>query len=340
MGVSVQTGIQPLVTRSCVTKDVSGQSLVLAELLVSMALALFVLSGDSIAAWSVWDSARSAGPPAVMYALRSLFKQSAYRLCDGVTFNVMNQTKVVFCAIATWVLLGEAQSFHQCMALACAMLAGVLLVTPMPAAVKTKDSSSVLSPTSPKGLPRSAPAKSPSVKSKATSGALLALITAACSGAAAALSQVAMRLSSRPSALFNLELGIWGLPFVLLSGGLVSWSTLTQGWRPVTTIPVILQAAGGLLVSALVKQQGGVAMGLCTVVGISVSAFVESIFMRRLPSLRQILASCLCAVSVGVHQLDALLIPEGIDNLIGLIAVNYTQFVEEATLMNSTVLPS
>merc|ERR1712194_277146 len=247
-------------------------------------------------------------------------KQSAYRLCDGVTFNVMNQTKVVFCAIATWVLLGEAQSFHQCMALACAMLAGVLLVTPMPAAVKTKDSSSVLSPTSPKGLPRSAPA--------------------ACSGAAAALSQVAMRLSSRPSALFNLELGIWGLPFVLLSGGLVSWSTLTQGWRPVTTIPVILQAAGGLLVSALVKQQGGVAMGLCTVVGISVSAFVESIFMRRLPSLRQILASCLCAVSVGVHQLDALLIPEGIDNLIGLIAVNYTQFVEEATLMNSTVLPS
>lgn len=298
--VSLQTGIQPLVTRSCVTREVSGQSLVIAELMVSITLALLVLPSDAFATWSVWNSATSAGPPAIMYALRSLFKQSAYRLCDGVTFNVMNQTKVVFCALATFVLLGEVQSFHQCLALFCAMLAGVLLVTPARA-------SPTVVPTKPKDEQEVSP-KAQGQGSSSASGAVLALITAACSGFAAALSQAAMRYSARPSTLFNLELGIWGLPFVLCSGGTISKTTITQGWRWVTAIPVVLQATGGLLVSALVKQQGGVAMGLCTVVGISVSAVVDSIFMRRLPSARQFLASALCAMSVGVHQLGPLLL--------------------------------
>merc|ERR1712087_281233 len=77
----------------------------------------------------------------------------------------------------------------------------------------------------------------------ATTGALLALATAACSGTAAALSQSAMRRSSRPSTLFNLELALWGLPFVFWSGGSFRPSLSFRGWQVRTLAPVALQAA-------------------------------------------------------------------------------------------------
>merc|ERR1712012_493525 len=119
-----------------------------------------------------------------------------------------------------------------------------------------------------------------------------------------ALSQAAMRYSSRPSTLFNLELGLWGLPFVFVSGGSFCPSLSFEGWHAVTLAPVALQAVGGLFVSALVKKQGGVVMGLCTVIGITISALVEAVWCKRTPSARQVLAGLLCTVSVLLYQSD------------------------------------
>lgn len=346
--VALQVGIQPQVTRACVGTAVSSQSLVLAEMFVSIALAIMIVPTDSFAAWSPGESIVLVGPPAAAYALRSLVKQAAYRRCDGVTFNVMNQTKVVFCAVAAWVLMGEAQSFQQCVALLCAVGAGALLVMPgrsahaatngaaspggepvtngfsVAAEAGNFDGSSVVKEnTSSTPNHRScAPPGSPApfvagwrwepgagLMPKA-SGALLALATAGCSGIAAALSQAAMRRASRPSAMFNLELGLWGLPLVFLSGAdAVHPSRALRGWRARTVAPVALQAVGGLLVSAVVKQQGGVAMGLCTVAGIAVSAMVDVARTRRPPSVRQVAAAALCGLSVAVHQLGALPLP-------------------------------
>jgi len=229
------------------------------------------------------ESAGIVGPPAIMYALRSFFKQAAYRRCTGVIFNVINQTKVVFCAIAAWMLLSEGQSFQQCLALLCAVGAGAMLVVP---SKSTSDIEKV------------------KVTSSA-SGALFALATATCSGIAAALSQVAMRKSSRPSTLFNFELALWGLPFVLLAGGKVNLRSLLQGWQWRTFLPVALQAAGGLLVSAVVKMKGGVCMGLCTVVGIVVSVVADMVIMYQAPNTRQMSAVLLAAFSILAHQFDA-----------------------------------
>lgn len=384
--VSLQVGIQPQVTRSCVASGVSGRSLVLAEMAVGILLAAFLLPRGSFALWYPWESLSLVGPPAMVYALRSLLKQAAYQRCDGVTFNVMNQTKVVFCAAAAWLLLGEAQTLQQCFALLCAVAASAILATPTAsakagagggcsgggesdgggpqklggascrggtaaaaaadddglnatmgakgaatrfsrgastAAHATKAKGTLLfrggapesaglvlrptfsgalqvPPPSPKGAPATTESSGMSMK---TSGALLALATAACSGTAAALSQAAMRHHARPSTLFNLELGLWGLPFVMLTGGSAGGAAAGfGGWSRWTLAPVVLQAFGGLLVSALVKSQGGVAMGLCTVVGIAISAAVDAVALRRPPSLRQVVAAGLCTASVFMHQ--------------------------------------
>merc|ERR1740121_2490686 len=113
-----------------------------------------------------------------------------------------------------------------------------------------------------------------------------------------------MRRSSRSSTLFNLELGLWGLPLVLFSGESVCKALRFQGWQFKTVVPVAVQAVGGLLVSALVKRQGGVIMGLCTVIGITISAAVDALWKRRPPSVRQIAAALLCVLSVLLYQSD------------------------------------
>jgi len=318
--VALQVGLQPSVTRACVPQAVSGRSLVLAEMAVSMVLAVVVVPSEAFSGWSALASLWLAGPPAAVYALRSLLKQAAYRLCDGVTFNIVNQTKVVFCAVAAWLLLGEGQTLQQCAALLCAVAAGALLVgAPSRSAGNGRSPRACCGGSqqrfaiegSGESCCKETALAEPRLGGAASAGAALALGTAACSGLAAALSQAAMAGRSRPSALFNLELALWGAPLVALTGGAECPSRALRGWHKLTLAPVLLQAAGGLLVSAVVKQQGGVAMGLCTVAGIAVSAVVDAALTRRPPSLRQVCAAGLCGVSVYVHQLDGRALPGG-----------------------------
>jgi len=126
--VALQVGLQPAVTRICVGESVSTKSLVIAENAVTAVLSLSLTTPGAFSEWSLLESLALAGPPAVVYAVRSLCKQGAYRHCDGVTFNIINQTKTVFCAIATWLFLGEQQTVQQCFALICAIAAGAMLV--------------------------------------------------------------------------------------------------------------------------------------------------------------------------------------------------------------------
>lgn len=375
--VALQVGMQPAIMRACVPQAVSGRSLVLMEMAISIALALLVMPQEALEGWSFLESFRCAGPPAIVYALRSLLKQAAYRLCDSVSFNVFNQTKVVFCAMAAWFLTGEAQAPLQCLALLCAVAAGALLAVPTRAQSTTRRCQGRIQGRCQRRSRWQDPRKKACIVwppleegSKAISwhataflansnsmsciavqeeeecngrldgggkenevephrgvssqvplgardvlpccsgaGAALAIATSACSGVAAALSQAAMRYSFRHSSLFALELALWGVPFVLLfSGGdeklfngLRGWKECF-GWKKYTILPVLLQAMGGLLVSAVVKQQGSVAMGLCTVAGIGVSVVVDAVVTRRLPSRQQVCAATLCGLSVVVHQ--------------------------------------
>lgn len=280
--ISVQVGLQPAVTKFCVGGDVATQSLVVGELMISMILAVSLSPDRSFHGWSAFDSLLVAGPAAFVYALRSLFKQVAYRKCDSVTFNTINQTKVVWCAMAAWVLLGEPQNPRQIAALWCAICAGALLVAP---SSSSKDLRLTGSPW------------------RSASGSLFAVMTAVCSGLGAALSQVAMLSGDRPSAFFNFELALWGvLPSMLaLVMGVRVRETLV-GWRPTTVMPVLLQAIGGLMVGALIKRRGGVAMGLCTIIGIGISAVTDSLLQKKFPTSRVMLAMWVATLSILLHQ--------------------------------------
>lgn len=332
MLVALQVGLQPLVTKKCVDDIVSTRSLVLVENAVTAVMSLstlYLTVPEAFADWRLSDSIALAGPPAMVYAIRSLCKQGAYRSCDGVTFNIINQTKTVFCAIAAWFLLGEAQSLQQCAALLCAICAGVVLILPQRQA-KTHGSAEAASKNVVESTPKvSAPTASDKDNGAAkptetlalskSAGITLAIATAICSGLAAALSQMAFRSSrgdGRPSTLFTFELALWGAPFAIILGGrsdagsakdggspsFFSLVRVMRGWRLRTLAPICLQAAGGILVGAVVKQHGGVAMGLCTIIGIAVSVVADATMTRRPPSMRQTFAALLAASSIVVHQ--------------------------------------
>lgn len=327
--VAFQVGLQPVVTRLCVSDSVSAQSLVLAENAMTLVLSLSLTKPDAFLEWSAAESLMLAGPPALVYSLRSLFKQGAYRRCDGVTFNIINQTKTVFCAVAAWFLLGEGQTPQQCLALFCAVAAGALLIVPDSTLKRLLGGSSgsdngaldrtdKVAPVSVSGAAGKDAAASVSENLQAAvvaSGLALAIATALCSGLAAALSQLAFRrVGARPSTLFTFELALWGAPLAAVLGsvgriGSTAASSgdgklldLLRGWKLRTLAPVALQSIGGILVGAVVKAHGGVAMGLCTIVGIAVSAAADAAIMRRRPSLRQAFAGALAASSIVAHQ--------------------------------------
>ena len=69
----------------------------------------------------------SAAAPAVCYLVQNLALQRAYADLDSVTFNCLNQTKVVATAASLYLLTGVGQSSMQMVALVLITLAGLLL---------------------------------------------------------------------------------------------------------------------------------------------------------------------------------------------------------------------
>jgi threonine/homoserine/homoserine lactone efflux protein len=61
---------------------------------------------------------KTAGIPAVIYAFQNLLILAGYNYLDGLTLNLINQTKTLFTAVAVYLVMGRTQSLPQCFALA------------------------------------------------------------------------------------------------------------------------------------------------------------------------------------------------------------------------------
>ncbi|CAE7785766.1 unnamed protein product [Symbiodinium pilosum] len=52
----------------------------------------------------------AAGVPSLTYLLQNLCIQAAYQKLDGLVFNILNQTKMLFTALFVYLILGRRQS--------------------------------------------------------------------------------------------------------------------------------------------------------------------------------------------------------------------------------------
>eukprot|EP01065_Artemidia_motanka_P021970 TRINITY_DN26181_c0_g1_i1.p2 TRINITY_DN26181_c0_g1~~TRINITY_DN26181_c0_g1_i1.p2 ORF type:complete len:292 (+),score=80.01 TRINITY_DN26181_c0_g1_i1:50-925(+) len=273
--VSLQVGLQPILTQRCIGPGVSKDALVMIENGIKVLLVLCMIDSSVYSGWSATDSMWTVGLPGVAYAFSGLLKHVSYQNADGVTFNLVNQTKVVFSAVLVWLLLGDAQSERQMQALGVITMAAVILSWPRGGSSR----------------------KGPALK-----GVLAGLGAAGLSGLGGTLAHVAIRSKGRDSNVFSLELALWGNLALLATGQLgTARSGLFRGFGIRTMIPPIVQAIGGLCVGRVIRLQGSVTMSLCTVVGIAVAAIAKRVFNGEYMSGAQWVAAALVVPGVLVH---------------------------------------
>lgn len=101
--LALQFGLQPILASKFTASGVSKTSVVIATELAKIVIAVVtLLSGpraeiERIAqSWTLVDSLKVAALPATLYAIQNLLVQYGYVLLDSMTFNLLNQTKVVF----------------------------------------------------------------------------------------------------------------------------------------------------------------------------------------------------------------------------------------------------
>jgi UDP-sugar transporter A1/2/3 len=287
--IAIQYGIQPMLAKSCITPGTPVSSLVLGQELTKIVVivALLTLDGSGkevLQEWRPLQSLLTAGAPSATYVVQNFCVQVAYQNLDGVVFNVLNQTKVLFTALFAFLIVGRTQSRMQCVALLMVTLAGVLIS--MPDEKSTGAEHGELYYT----------------------GIVCVLVASALSGFGSGVTEWALRRAARPSLVLSLELAVLGCLMVgasLLLGlnnDVEVWRSegLFARWTPLTFVPTLTQGCSGLVVGILTKVAGGVRKVLATICGLLLTCLIQQVTYGNLkPSV--LVAVPLVAGGVFLH---------------------------------------
>jgi UDP-sugar transporter A1/2/3 len=292
--LSIQFGIQPLLTQQLISPSISKTSVVVASELVKLALGLVLLLTTIPFAdravvtreWSLAKAARRAVPPAVLYSIQNYLILFGSMSMSAMSLSLLNQTKTLSAALFAYLLLGKTQTKTQIVALCGLVVGAALIVAPWSAAAASS------SPTTP-------PAASPALGIAAVSVASLL------SGMSSAWCERALQASPSPSLslVFSMELAVFSLVslFLATSSPIPRWNAHAWTWK--TWIPVITNAGGGILVGMVTQRAGGVAKGIALIFGIIFTCLVESLVLQSRPvSLTDGIAVCIVCVSLYLHN--------------------------------------
>ncbi|CAK9174959.1 unnamed protein product [Ilex paraguariensis] len=246
--LALQYGAQPLVSKRYTRKEVIVTSSVLACEVVKVICALILMAKEGnlkkiFKQWTLVGSLTASGLPAAIYALQSTLLQISYKNLDSLTFSMLNQTKLFFTALFTYIILRQKQSIQQIGSLFLLIIAAVLLSI---GEGSRKGSSS----TNPDEI--------------LFHGIVPVLIASVLSGLASALCQWASQVKKQTSYMMTVEMSVVGILCLLVSifkspdGEAIRRHGFFYGWTPLTLIPVTINAFGGILVGLVTSHAGGV----------------------------------------------------------------------------------
>ncbi|XP_052189365.1 UDP-N-acetylglucosamine transporter ROCK1 [Diospyros lotus] len=290
--LTVQYGAQPLTTKRCISREVIVTSSVLACEMAKVVFAIILTAREGglrrlFKEWTLVGSLTASGLPAAIYALQNSLLQISYRNLDSLTFSMLNQTKLFFTALFTYIILGHKQSIQQIGALFLLIMAAVLL--------SVGEGSS-------KGSSNSDP------DLVLFYGIVPVMVASILSGLASSLCQWASQVKKHSSYLMTVEMSIVGSLCLLAStykspdGEAIRQHGFFYGWTPLTLIPVISNALGGILVGLVTSHAGGVRKGFVIVSALLVTALLQFIFDGKPPSLYCLLALPLVITSISIYQ--------------------------------------
>eukprot|EP00903_Cladosiphon_okamuranus_P005370 g5363.t1 len=308
--LALQFGLQPVLQKVCVDKDkVNPFSLIIGSELTKIFLCVLVIlsSGRNLyrpmlKAWTLRRSLAAAALPAIGYSFQNWLSQLGYKYLDSLTFNLLNQTKTLFAALCLYLLMGKKQSPQQLVALSLLLAAALLLNS-------CNDTSSSSSSSSRSGGTAAS-------ETRLWFGVLPVLGAAFLSGLCGAATQRTLQRSGCNASQLSLELAVYGVLTLLVTLGCGvggagaaaaaasgdSWQqAFFRGWTRWTWLPVLSQAAGGVVVGQVTKHAGSVQKGFALIGGILVTAVVQSTLENSALTLTHWAAAALVAGSTYLH---------------------------------------
>lgn len=290
--LALQYGAQPLISKRFTRREVIVTSSVLTCEVVKVVCALIIMAREgslkkTFSNWTVAGALTASGLPAIIYALQNSLLQIAYKNLDSLTFSMLNQTKILFTAVCTYLLLRQKQSIQQIGALFLLIVAAVLLS---------------IGEGSSKGSIDGSPDQI------LFHGIIPVLVASVLSGLASALCQWSSQVKKHSSYLMTVEMSIVGSLFLFAStykspdGEAIRQHGFFYGWTLLTMIPVLFNALGGILVGLVTSRAGGVRKGFVIVSALLVTALLQFIFEGKPPSVYCIVALPLVVSSISIYQ--------------------------------------
>jgi len=256
--LAIQFGIQPILSRTFSHDVVFNVSTVwFCEIMKGvLALMTMIWNGEmeTLKKWSFRKELYSwSFLAATLYGIQNLFLQLAYQNLDPIVFNLLNQSKIIWCAFFLYIFLDKYQSFQQKIALGLMMLSSVMLAY--------RDTKS-------------------DVNNNSFLYGIVPVITASIiSGLASAISEKVLQTKTAP--LYSFELSIFAviqLPILFLltnQYSLIAEKGIFAGWSIYTLIPIMTNAAGGIIVGQVTKLAGSVNKGFALIIGVILSGIFQ-----------------------------------------------------------------
>ncbi|XP_078166039.1 nucleotide-sugar transporter family protein [Carex rostrata] len=290
--LTLQYGSQPLLSKRFVRREVIVTSLVLACEVAKVVCAVILLVKEGtfkklFQQWSLVGSLTASALPAAIYAVQNSLLQISYKNLDSLTFSILNQTKLLFTAFFTFLILGQKQSGKQILALGLLIIAATLLSV----GESTNKSSSG--------------AHSENIL---LYGIVPVMVASVLSGLASSLCQWASQVKKHTSYLMTVEMSLIGSFCLLAStahspdGEAIKKYGFFHGWTLLTLVPVISNAVGGILVGLVTAYAGGVRKGFVIVSALLVTALFQFIFDGKPPSIYCLMALPLVTSSIFIYQ--------------------------------------
>ncbi|ONK74050.1 uncharacterized protein A4U43_C03F2270 [Asparagus officinalis] len=290
--LTLQYGAQPLISKRFTGREVIVTSSVLVCELAKVICALILLAVEGslwklYSRWTFVGSLTASGLPAAIYALQNSLLQMSYRNLDSLTFSILNQTKLFFTAVFTYLILGQKQSGKQVGALFLLVIAAVLLSFGEGSGKGSSGSNTDL---------------------VLFYGIIPVLVASVLSGLASALCQWASQVKKHTSYIMTVEMSIVGSLCLLAStykspdGEAIKKYGFFHGWTGWTLIPVVSNAVGGILVGLVTAHAGGVRKGFVIVSALLVTALLQFVFDGKPPSLYCVAALPLVISSISIYQ--------------------------------------
>lgn len=293
---AVQFGAQPLLSKAFIQPGTPTSSLVLgAEIAKTLGCFAMLHSEGNLRevlrGWTLRSALVVAGLPSLTYLVQNWCIQIAYQNIDGVVFNILNQSKMLFTALFAFLIMGKQQSRIQCIALLAVTTAGILIATNAPIN-GTNGHNGHTNGHSKWGL-----------------GVSCVLAASALSGLGSGITEWILQGQKRNSYMFSAEMAVMGSITILCSfffnisseSQIYREEGIFARWTLHTLIPVLTQGLGGIVVGLITKVAGGVKKGFAVICGLIFTCFWKCCVYGDSLSPQVCLAVPLVGASIYLH---------------------------------------